>query len=231
MATADEKRKKRQLKADAKKIKADGLAIANRDQIYRERFERAEHLAKVKDYPALQWMLFTEDDFRSVVLGHAWLENALVLLIERHLHNFGPFNVATAGYQQKLKLAQALAELRADEFALMFELGEIRNKFAHRLDAKLVSEDAEKVRKAADKQPIIKLQMDHHINEFLRAPDGDRKIQFNKAQAVIRAAIYLMQLRLSVRLWEPKPVLPVDVKYIRETPPETVDRFQAKRLE
>lgn len=222
MATADEKRHKLQLKADARKLKAEALAQANMEKVFNDVIEHMQHVSMVKDSTALLQTLFTEDDFRSVVLGHAWLENALVLLIERHLHNRRRFNVATMGYRQKLSLAQGLAELRDDELQLMTELGNIRNKFAHRLNAKLVPEDADMVRNAAEKQPSLKSQIDHVAKLFMSPPNGGRKIQYNKVQGVIRAAIYLMQIVLNARLEKAKPVLPADVKWVQDNPPQNL---------
>jgi len=83
--------------------------------------------------------LETEDAVGKVIRTHIFIENQLNRIIELKFENPGHFEEREFTYFQKVDLAVCLG-LQVQYAGPLFAIGEIRNKFGHKLDTELTRE-------------------------------------------------------------------------------------------
>lgn len=104
--------------------------------------KRLANIQKVQDLSRLLYALADRDDFRAIVAGQAWVENAMILLVERYLRVPSALELSQKSYGLKLALAESFQEVQPTERGAFVALGVLRNRFAHGLDEKLDDSDA-----------------------------------------------------------------------------------------
>jgi hypothetical protein len=196
------------------------MATSKKQAIAQDRAEAARLAKKLKTLqtvngvPRLMYALADRDDFRAVVIGQAWIENTLVLLVERYLHLPHELNIAAMSYSNKLSLAAAFREVGPRERGALKALGELRNRLAHGLDEKLNDDDARNI-VGALQEPQIRnfvetykkyIQASIHQRDQKEAPpklgppSPVLKPLLLDSQITVRAVILLLHALLRVSL-------------------------------
>ncbi|MDF0378623.1 hypothetical protein [Methylophilus sp. YYY-1] len=100
--------------------------------------------------------LFGEDDLGVVVRTHIYIESSINTLLDL-LIPF-PSELPRLRYEQKLRLCCAMG-MHKSLFAPLKELGDLRNAFAHKINAQLSAESVAKLLRSVsqdDRQAIIR---------------------------------------------------------------------------
>jgi hypothetical protein len=201
----------------AKKKSKPGDYSQHLDKLLRELAEEQERSMLVHDIDAHVTSITDRDSFRAITIGHARLENAILLLLERQIYFRGKVNTAYLGYGAKLMWCSALGELRDHEIPTLKVLGSIRNRFSHRLNATLLPTDATEIRNEGKQwtafHDLLPLAVRVLMAGKNRSGVGGDIIfvpGFPETDAVIRGAIWVAHLLLVDRLREPRAVHPMD---------------------
>ncbi|WP_260963319.1 hypothetical protein [Pseudomonas citri] len=80
--------------------------------------------------------ILAEDELGIVIRSHIYIESALDSFIDEFIHDFSYIKKMQLDFSQRVNLAVAVGFPKEYASALM-HLGEMRNKFAHRLDTKI----------------------------------------------------------------------------------------------
>ncbi|MDQ6987716.1 MAG: hypothetical protein Q9M25_07935, partial [Mariprofundaceae bacterium] len=100
--------------------------------------------SQINPSPALSAALRDDDDLVAVVRSHLFVEIQVNRLIEGLLPYPCEIEKSRFGWPQRVELSLALG-LKAQYGAPLKKLGTIRNKFAHRPDAKLEEKDVKEL--------------------------------------------------------------------------------------
>lgn len=95
-----------------------------------------------------------KDPLQIVVRGHLFLENELIHLLESTFPQMNCLDPSDLRFPMKVKLVGALGLLHKESISIYLMLNSLRNKFAHRLDMKITSEEIEKLINSLSKQQL-----------------------------------------------------------------------------
>ena len=94
------------------------------------------------------------DPLQIVVRGHLFLENELIHLLESTFPQMNCLDPSDLRFPMKVKLVGALGLLHKESISIYLMFNSLRNKFAHRLDMKITSEEIEKLINSLSKQQL-----------------------------------------------------------------------------
>lgn len=95
-----------------------------------------------------------KDPLQIVVRGHLFLENELIHLLESTFPQMNCLDPSDLRFPMKVKLVGALGLLHKESIYIYLMFNSLRNKFAHRLDMKITSEEIEKLINSLSKQQL-----------------------------------------------------------------------------
>lgn len=183
-------------KKSAKQFSQDALI----DQIV----ERFLHGKLVRDPGSLISVISVTDDFRAIVLGMAWVDNLITMLLEETLANPKALNLENMGFAQKLNIADSIGALIPGTKGVLSAIGTIRNRFAHRvsyrLNSKVAKPDLQRLKDELNNDslkattdwlaaaPLIQNEM---IQSAAAGSESRKPEVLNEDQALVRAVIYL----------------------------------------
>lgn len=211
MPTNEERKKARIVKQTADKMRADLERSLKREMTAR----------RIRDWSGMIDAVGDRDDFRAIVIGQAFIENAMVLLVEQYLHHPEKLNFATMGFGAKLALAEAFGEVQESESGAYKKLAELRNRLAHGVGEKLHPEDAKALLQALRSANVREHidTMSEYVDETVRERDARNWDGLGKAtlqppllkhQVEIRAVMVLLQMLLKIALDGPRRQHPLD---------------------
>lgn len=95
-----------------------------------------------------------KDPLQIVVRGHLFLENELIHLLESIFPQKDCLDPSDLRFPMKVKLVGALGLLPKESLSIYLKFNSLRNKFAHRLDMEITSEEIEKLINSLSKQQL-----------------------------------------------------------------------------
>jgi len=95
-----------------------------------------------------------KDPLQIVVRGHLFLENELIHLLESTFPQMNCLEPSDLRFPMKVKLVGALGLLHKESISIYLMFNSLRNKFAHRLDMEITSEEIEKLINSLSKQQL-----------------------------------------------------------------------------
>src|SRR5690625_904936 len=95
-----------------------------------------------------------KDPLQMVVRGHLFLENELIHLLESIFPQKDCLDPSDLRFPMKVKLVGALGLLHKESISIYLMFNSLRNKFAHRLDMEITSEEIEKLINSLSKQQL-----------------------------------------------------------------------------
>ena len=93
-----------------------------------------------------------KDPLQIVVRGHLFLENELIHLLEATFPQKDCLDPSDLRFPMKVKLVGALGLLPKESIPSYLKFNSLRNKFAHRLDMEITSEEIKKIINSLSKQ-------------------------------------------------------------------------------
>lgn len=109
-----------------------------------------------------------KDPLQIVVRGHLFLENELIHLLEATFPQKDCLDPSDLRFPMKVKLVGALGLLPKESISSYLKFNSLRNKFAHRLDMEITSEEIKKIINSLSKQQFYvfeKRNKDTNIEE------------------------------------------------------------------
>jgi|SRR5699024_5291299 len=109
-----------------------------------------------------------KDPLQIVVRGHLFLENELIHLLESTFPQKDCLDPSDLRFPMKVKLVGALGLLPKESISSYLKFNSLRNKFAHRLDMEITSEEIKKLINSLSKQQsyvFVKRNKDTNIEE------------------------------------------------------------------
>jgi hypothetical protein len=82
-----------------------------------------------------------EDEVGMILRAHIHIEHAIIEILEAQTPNGDLIAKANLRYEQRITIAAAFGAIRRDLLGPLKKIGELRNKFAHRLGYKIGSQD------------------------------------------------------------------------------------------
>lgn len=134
--------------------------------------------------------ILDRDDFRAVLMGHAYLETAVERLIQAHLTHTDDFHPASSlSFDDLISLAVALAAIHSTAAVALRSVASIRNHSARRLAARLTDDLVRKLTADVSKIPGTNLKKwTDSIQRRAGARDSDALL-LTPRQIELRAAI------------------------------------------
>lgn len=149
-----------------------------------------------------------ESDLMVVLRGHIYIEHELEKMLELALEEpsviFKNNNDTRIGFETKLKWAVAIGVLSKDVKAAYSKLNDLRNKYAHRLDAKLTNEDFNGIQGGFNK----------HLNDLYSHSEKSYNSSQNTPTWRIRKIVTILWLyaKLSVHSFKESVIFEYDSK-------------------
>ncbi|MBU5466989.1 hypothetical protein KQI49_09160 [Virgibacillus sp. MSJ-26] len=109
-----------------------------------------------------------KDPLQIVVRGHLFLENELIHLLEATFPQKDCLDPSDLRFPMKVKLVGALGLLPKESISSYLKFNSLRNKFAHRLDMEITTEEIKKIINSLSKQQFYifeKRNKDTNIEE------------------------------------------------------------------
>lgn len=149
-----------------------------------------------------------ESDLMVVLRGHIYIEHELEKMLELGLEEptviFKNNNDTRIGFETKLKWAVAIGLLSKDVKPAYSKLNDLRNKYAHRLDAEITEDDFKGIKGGFNK----------YLNDLYRYSENAYKFAENTSTWQIRKLITIMWLytKMSVHSFKESVIFEYDSK-------------------